>query len=719
MSTSIQSPSRATPNRDFTSPTKPSTPSSKNYHPYLIQSTSSSLLTRSNSSPAPPASPSGHRSSRSMSSLNHILEGNQLQNQKEKEKEDRRRSMESPIAHRNGHGNGNGNGNAFIRPSVKRSGTLPEFLNHAGKNGKTSEKELDLPLTPKLWTPSELAQYLGHTLRTGGPEGTGQILPSPLVEDIKSWVLRQRVSGRDFIKGSLDGWGNTTRPPPFLPLLQTIARRLRRHSFSGKIESVPAHPDDSFGRGSVLMEEDEGECEIEHDDNNANANENGDVDEGEDGISGVRRMAIAFDARSSASETSNTSSASGDEDEIPIKLKPQWTGESVNERWKAWEGRSDTYITKSNRNRKASDVSSITSDQDHQNRFITEKNLQDMISQNHEILSSSASESEEEDENEHGGTIKAPPAAISNQSTSINEGLTPPPPYTSSFPDTNLSNRVTSTLPTLTECLTPERANDGRYSITPTPERTSNNGLGILDPSACSPDTTPSKASHTNPNPNQDSSSSPHMKNISNHQNPYAALRRRSSSSSKYPSTNIRNLTLVNNNHNNGNHDHIANDEEDDDEEGDLQPAQRSPANPNFIIANEELQGSRWTTARRVTLRPSKVQNVFDNDEHHTDNNIDQDKDNNMADQLNVLMNRIKELEHKLEDVTKPKSMQDKVVKRDNKTYSILDLIGYGDNNKNDDDGLPRRVRELPAYLFLVGVGVGAIMVRVLLGRGR
>ena len=48
--------------------------------------------------------------------------------------------------------------------------------------------------------------YLTSTLRTGGPDGTGQILPAPLVEDIKTWVLRQQVSGRTFLRGNTEGW---------------------------------------------------------------------------------------------------------------------------------------------------------------------------------------------------------------------------------------------------------------------------------------------------------------------------------------------------------------------------------------------------------------------------------------------------------------------------------------------------------------------------------
>lgn len=61
-------------------------------------------------------------------------------------------------------------------------------------------------MDPKLWSPSELANYLVYTLRTGGPDGSGQTLPGPLVKDIETWVLRQQVNGRAFLKGNQESW---------------------------------------------------------------------------------------------------------------------------------------------------------------------------------------------------------------------------------------------------------------------------------------------------------------------------------------------------------------------------------------------------------------------------------------------------------------------------------------------------------------------------------
>jgi len=89
-----------------------------------------------------------------------------------------------------------------VRPRMRRSGTLPTLSSVAEKK----EKGEEVPINPKLWTPSELARYLGQNLRTGGSGGSGQTLPAPLVKDIESWVLRQQVTGRVFLKGNADGW---------------------------------------------------------------------------------------------------------------------------------------------------------------------------------------------------------------------------------------------------------------------------------------------------------------------------------------------------------------------------------------------------------------------------------------------------------------------------------------------------------------------------------
>ncbi len=71
-SSSPYTPSKPSLPHSITSPTL-----SPNYHPYRIRTSSSGVLTRSNSSPAQPLSSfTGHRSSRSMSNLREVAEGN-------------------------------------------------------------------------------------------------------------------------------------------------------------------------------------------------------------------------------------------------------------------------------------------------------------------------------------------------------------------------------------------------------------------------------------------------------------------------------------------------------------------------------------------------------------------------------------------------------------------------------------------------------------------
>ena len=101
--------------------------STKNYHPYRIQTTSSSLLTRSNSSPTQPISQLGHhRPSRSMSSLSQAVGSEQEMQESPKTK---------PIIQ-----------DSSPRPGMRRSGTLPAFPAMT----EQSETEVDIPVSPSL-----------------------------------------------------------------------------------------------------------------------------------------------------------------------------------------------------------------------------------------------------------------------------------------------------------------------------------------------------------------------------------------------------------------------------------------------------------------------------------------------------------------------------------------------------------------------------------------
>lgn len=133
----LSSPPLKSPNPNE-SPNFRSSPSiPNNYHPYLIQTTSSSLLTRSNSSPSRPITDLRHKPSRSMSSLAASASEGELDKVavgsggglSREERERRRKSMESPLT----------------RPGMRRSGTLPVFPRM--EEVLTPTKGMDLPVS--------------------------------------------------------------------------------------------------------------------------------------------------------------------------------------------------------------------------------------------------------------------------------------------------------------------------------------------------------------------------------------------------------------------------------------------------------------------------------------------------------------------------------------------------------------------------------------------
>lgn len=162
-------------NRSFDSPT-PKSPIvnhhpviPKNYHPYQIQTTSSSLLTRSNSSPNQPVhSISGHRTSRSMSNLAHTASPGgpgASASESESEEQDRRKSMDSPRPA----------AMAGEKPMMRRSGTLPSFPS-LGEVKKEQKREADLPVShPHLRIP--LVSLHCSLIPRPGPVGQQSSIP--------------------------------------------------------------------------------------------------------------------------------------------------------------------------------------------------------------------------------------------------------------------------------------------------------------------------------------------------------------------------------------------------------------------------------------------------------------------------------------------------------------------------------------------------------------
>ena len=168
------------------------TTASTNQHPYAIKTTSTAILTRSNSSgfvaphqhhyipTTPSPSPSKHRHSKSdLSQARPSPRPLPIPP-----------SFESPT-----------------KPSKKsvtddelftqrtRAETLPTFPNPPLPS---PVKVDDLPSNPRVWTTSQLASYLVTALRVRS--GSVLPLPLPVAKDVASFVKQERLTGRAFLR---------------------------------------------------------------------------------------------------------------------------------------------------------------------------------------------------------------------------------------------------------------------------------------------------------------------------------------------------------------------------------------------------------------------------------------------------------------------------------------------------------------------------------------
>lgn len=122
-----------------------------------------------------------------------------------------------------------------------------------------------------------------------------------------------------------------------------------------------------------------------------------------------------------------------------------------------------------------------------------------------------------------------------------------------------------------------------------------------------------------------------------------------------------------------------------------------------------------YSAARRVTIRPParvSSRTIFTAPQKS-------EREVELEVALSEMKARIEELEGRLENIesTSPAPAKEvEIAVTENKidmTSYIFGKLGLGTKG----DGLPNRVGELPAYLFLVGFGVGAVFVRVLFSR--
>ena len=201
----------------ITTPVPPSVSPSKitpNLHPYAIKTTSTGLLTRSNSSsqnthvsrhyyvpPSPTArkheetvhqlqvlSPSkrrAHRLSKSLSEVDFFEPPN-------------KRPLPAPPPHVSTLPSYEplASPGQWVTPKrSKRAETLPPTIPDLDI---TPVKLEDLPTNPKLWTPSQLSSYLTTALRVRS--GEAMSLPLPVARDIATFVKDSKINGRLFLR---------------------------------------------------------------------------------------------------------------------------------------------------------------------------------------------------------------------------------------------------------------------------------------------------------------------------------------------------------------------------------------------------------------------------------------------------------------------------------------------------------------------------------------
>ncbi|KAI0703843.1 hypothetical protein BC835DRAFT_1317854 [Cytidiella melzeri] len=218
-----------------------------NPHPYAIRTTSTGLLTRSNSS--------GHNVA---ASRHHYIPLSPAPNEPRKrhrytksltQEPSFELKMPSPLpVPATFTGNARGQSRAGWSGSIRSSRSVQDsvFLSAA-----TLE---DLPSNPKLWTTSQLSAYLATALRVPSENTDVDTLPASTVEEIIVFTKEANINGRIFLRLIEDDLDKRGIDPAWRDALLTASRNLRQNVIKGRIwggdadlpespsPSLPSHP---------------------------------------------------------------------------------------------------------------------------------------------------------------------------------------------------------------------------------------------------------------------------------------------------------------------------------------------------------------------------------------------------------------------------------------------------------------------------------------------
>ncbi|KAI0077808.1 hypothetical protein K474DRAFT_1038884 [Panus rudis PR-1116 ss-1] len=246
------------------SPSKKDVDLRPNPHAYAIRTTSTALLTRSNStgfninatrhyyvpsSPSPVSNHQGGRYHRSTQSqpTNFV---------------DQRAPRPLPVPPSfpsTSNGYVSADDAAFPPRRVKRADTLPSQPAPYSPAPVSVTLE-DLPSNPKLWTPSQLASYLMTALRVTGQNHdnntSGLALPVRFANDIATFVKDVRMTGRTFLRLNEEDLISMNVNKKWREALLIASRNLRQNVLKGRIwgpdsdgpsspgstSPMPAHP---------------------------------------------------------------------------------------------------------------------------------------------------------------------------------------------------------------------------------------------------------------------------------------------------------------------------------------------------------------------------------------------------------------------------------------------------------------------------------------------
>lgn len=450
--------------------------------------------------------------------------------------------------------------------------------------------------------------------------------------------------------------------PPFLPVLQSISRRLRRTSLTGRLSGpelplsrVDSH-NDAFGSSSVLMEEEELSPDEE--------------------LSGVRRLAHRMETSSSASETE-------DPFHHVTPLRPQMTGESDrSEGWKRWgqhlgKGRARRTSLLSNAST-GDGLADNEASPSLSKRVLSGGSNSSQESTDSEILSTPQLDGE----SSAASTIKAPPP-----------GIVPAPlPFDSEDEEILLGSGADEQVASLSALLGPEATFGKRTprrqdvsSVTPTRDR--------ISPSSYSPPRDwpiEVRDAGNMSNASGKHGGIPFGRTLSD-SSPYGVLQGSIPSHPATITSGGRAPTLAS-----------------------LRQAQAQSACPYIPPLGSEASSEesttsddldprvRLATARKVTLRPSQIRAAS--------SAILSEREKEMEAQLGLLLDKVKQLEARLPSAESTGE-------------------GTGSQKREPLESLPIQPRSTSATLmssalataatFMAGVGVGAIMVRLTVGRAR